>query len=158
MSTYDWLLFLHVLAAFGLITTSLAVHVLYLTARTRETPGEAGRLLLVVKRVAPIIGPIGLLTLAFGIWLVVEVGYSWSGAWIVASLILFVIGMVGGPLLGKAIAPAGMLAGRLAAQGNQPTDEVRRALSTPRIAILGLLTGIAPYAILVLMVFKPGVG
>jgi uncharacterized membrane protein len=158
MTTYDWILFLHLLAAFGLIATSLFAHVIYLVARTRRVPGEAGRLLLLVKRVAPFIGPFGLMTLAFGIWLVLEVGYDWGDAWIVISLVFFAIGMVGGPIFGALLAPAGMLAGRLASEGNAETDEVRRALNAPRIVVLAALTAVAPYVILGLMIFKPGLG
>lgn len=156
MSTYQWLLSLHLLAAFGLLSTSLSVHTLYLWARRKRTPSDVAGALRIAQRVGPIIGPFGLLTLAFGIWLMVDVGYDWGGAWIVASLVLFAIGMIGGPIFGKALAPAGMLAGKLTAQGNEPTDEISRALNTPRVRILALLTALAPYAILALMIFKPG--
>jgi uncharacterized membrane protein len=159
VSTYQWLLSLHVLFAFGLLSTSLTVHALYLAARRRgRRPAEVLPLLGTMRRVAPVIGPFGLLTLAFGIWLVLEVGYDWGDIWIVLSLVLFAIGMIGGPLLGASLAPAGMLAGKLAAQGAGETDEVSRALTTSRIVVLAVATGLAPLAILALMIFKPGLG
>jgi len=159
VTTYQWLIFLHVLFAFGLITTTLTVHALYLAARRRSRrPAEVLPLLGAMRRVAPVIGPFGLLTLAFGIWLVLEVGYRWGNVWIWLSLVFFAIGMIGGPILGMSLAPAGKLAGRLASQGTGETDEISRALTTPRIVVLAAATSVAPYVILGLMVFKPGLG
>jgi uncharacterized membrane protein len=143
MSTYDWLLFLHVLGAFALITMSLTVHGLYLVATRQRRPSDVGRFLRPVQLVGPNIGTAGLVTLAFGIWLVVDVGYDWGEAWIVVSLVLFAIGLAAGSFLGKALAPAGMLAGRLASQGDRPSEELSRLLRSPRVVALALVTALA---------------
>jgi hypothetical protein len=51
-----------------------------------------------------------------------------------------------------------MLAGKLAAEGAGETDDISRALTTTRVVVLALATGLAPLAILALMIFKPGLG
>jgi uncharacterized membrane protein len=156
VTTYQWLLFLHVLAAFALMAMSLTVHVLYLASRPRRRrPSEVLRLLGVVRVVGPMIGPIGLVTLAFGIWLVLEVGYEWGAAWIVASLVLFAMGTVAGPILKRSLAPVGMLAARLVSEGDQQSDELYRALNSPRVLLVVGILSLSPYVILVLMVFRP---
>jgi hypothetical protein len=127
---YDWLLFLHVLAAFALVVT---VVVLSAPAVGYATDGR----LLTVARAAWGIGGLG--TLVFGIWLAIYVkGYEvWDG-WIISAIVLWAISAE----LGRRAE-----VGFAAAEG----DPARA-----RASLFHWLRAIAVLALLVVMIYKPG--
>jgi uncharacterized membrane protein len=100
------------------------------------------------------------LLLVFGLWLVHSAGqgYGYGDGWIVAALILFVLANALGIVGGERAKPARKLAERLAAEGDQPSAELRAQVRDP--IALGLDYGAAlfGFAVLVLMIWKPGAG
>ena len=156
MSTAQWLLMLHVTAAFFLVSGSVAAAILNVLAIRSERPSEAAYLLRLIKRCVVVIG-IGVLgTLVFGLWLWHELDFSLGEGWIWASLGLWVLSSALGGMGGKHQERARTLAERLAAAGDSTTDELRTLLADRRGNALSWLAGAATLAILVLMIWKPG--
>jgi hypothetical protein len=134
---YDWLLFLHVLAAFAVVATVVIFSALALglTADAR---------LLTLSSVLWGIGGLG--TLVFGVWLALYVsGYHIYDGWIIAALVLWVIatglgqGAEGG--YRKALSGAG--------------GKIDPAVAS-RAALFHWLRSVVVLALLVVMIYKPG--
>jgi Predicted integral membrane protein (DUF2269) len=133
---YQWLLFLHVAGAFFLIGGIVIAGVFNFAALRRDRPSEISTL-LGLTRVAVVCIGIGMLaTLGFGLWLVHHVGYDWGEAWIIAALVLWAL--------------AGFLGGR----GGR--HELRAKLRDPKALVLSWSSGLAAFAVLGLMIWKPG--
>jgi hypothetical protein len=133
---YDWLLFLHVAAAFILVSALVLLGVVVLGTRGEAT-GRASAL----ARMSPLalllwdIG--GLTVLVFGIWLALNVdSYELWDPWIVAAILLWLVAASCGGNLRRMFA---------------------EATGTPALApqIYGLMAA-ASAVLLILMVFKPG--
>jgi uncharacterized membrane protein len=157
VSKYDWLLLFHIVGAFLLFSGSVVAGILHLAAMRRERPSEIGLLLRLIRPAVPLIGIGALLTLALGLWLTDEVGYaSYGDGWIVAALVLWVVGNALGGAGGRPLREAGELAARLAADGDRPSEELNRAVADRRALFLNYASLASVVAILVLMVWKPG--
>ena len=102
MDLYDWLLFLHVLSAFAGVAALVVLWGLVLGTRGPDA-ALAGPLAASVGRKAGIaIGVAFGLVLVFGIWLAVEVDeYELLDGWILASLVLWLVGTAAGGKGGK---------------------------------------------------------
>ncbi len=86
MSLYEWLLFLHVLAAFLLVAGLVAYGALVL-----GNGGDAARRALAPPALA-LWNVGGLGVLVFGVWLALEVdGYELWDGWIIAAIVLWLI-------------------------------------------------------------------
>jgi uncharacterized membrane protein len=158
VTKYDWLLLIHILGAFLLISGSITAGILHLAAARRDRPSEVALLLGLIQPavVAIVLGSI--VALGLGIWLAEDAGYGVGDEWVIAAIVLLVIGNIVGAAGGKPLERAGEMAQRLAADGDQPSEELRRAVRDPRGVVLSYLSFAAVIAILVLMVFKPGAG
>ncbi len=156
MSTYQWLLLFHVVGAFLLLSGSIVAGLLHLAAVLRERPSEIRLLLSLVRPAVPLVGIGSLLTLGLGLWLVHEVGYGYGDAWIVAALVLWVVAGALGSAGGRPLGEAARLAARLEAEGDEPSAELRRAITDARVLFLNYASLAAVVAIVVLMVWKPG--
>ena len=156
MSTYDWLLFLHVTGAFLLTGGAVVAMVLDIAAQGRERPSEVALLLGLIR--IPVVGIIvgSILLLVFGLWLVDERGYSYGDAWVVGAIVLLVGGNVVGAIGGRRDDATRRLAEDLAAKGDTPSAELKRHLRDPLSLVLSYAGGAAVVAALVLMVWKPG--
>ncbi len=157
MSKYDWLLFLHVFAAFLFLSGAVVAGLLQFSAMQRSRPSEIA-LLFRLTRVAEVLMGIGsLAVLGFGIWLADYLGYGFGQEWIIAAIVLwFVSGALGGAG-GQTYRKARKLAERLSRTGDEPSDELRRLVRSVPALVLSYLSTAAVIAILVLMVWKPGV-
>jgi hypothetical protein len=98
MSLYDWLLFLHLLAAFLLVAGLVA----YMVAAYGS--GEA----VVSRTLAPTASALwnagGLGVIVFGVWLALDVdGYELWDAWIIIAIVLWFVGSGAGGQLGAAV-------------------------------------------------------
>jgi len=127
VSLYEWLLFLHVLAAFSLVAGLTAYGVLVLG-------GDAARRALAPPAMALWnVGGLGVLVL--GIWLALEVdSYELWDGWIIAAFVLWLVASGAG----------GRLA-RMLREGGPDKASVQ-------LAVMSLAT----LALLIDMVFKPG--
>jgi uncharacterized membrane protein len=157
MSKYDTLLFFHVLGGFLFLGAAVVAWVLGIAAARRERPSEIV-LLLDLNRLAGAGFGIGTtLILVFGIWLVIDLDqYSIGDGWIVAALILLVLSIVVGGLGGGRDKRTLMLAQRLSKEGDQPSAELKAAVQDARTLAYNVVSTLFAFAILFLMIFKPG--
>ncbi len=158
MSLDDWLLALHLIAAAALVGATTLFWVMAAGMRSVDTPGPTlamGRLAMVGT------GTIGfgtLGTIVFGVWLAISLdGYEvWDG-WIVASIVLWIVGSGLGQRAGMEFAKPVARARELAAAGaTGPSAELAALNRTARGLALQLGLSVAVLAILVLMIWKPG--
>jgi uncharacterized membrane protein len=153
----DWLLALHVLAAFALIGALVLFSAVMVAGWAVDRPQRA----LAYSRLAAVGGPLvgagAGLALLFGIALAIDYDeYQVWDAWILVSIVLWTIGGVAGSRVGAHYAGAQELAQRLAGGGDEPSSELAAKLSDRRVATLHSITVAAFTIILVLMIFKPG--
>jgi uncharacterized membrane protein len=155
VSTAQWLLMLHITAAFLFVGGSVAAGILNTLAIKAERPSETAYLLRLVRITLPIIG-IGIAgTLIFGIWLWHNLGFGIGTTWIWISLALWVVANALGGLGGRHQEKARKLAERLGAAGDASTDELKALLRDRKGNAISWLAGAATLAILVLMIWKP---
>jgi hypothetical protein len=133
MSTYEWLLFLHLLAAFLLVSGLVGYSVLVLSGGSEAVSRALGPPALALWNAG------GLGTLVFGVWLALDGDdYELWDGWIIAALVLWVVGSGAAGRLESAVR-AGRSAGRI--QG-----------ARMMIGVMALAT----LLLLVVMIFKPG--
>jgi uncharacterized membrane protein len=158
VSTYDLLLFFHVTGAFLLVGGTIVAGSLTLAALRRERPSEIAVLLGLIRISLPFIFAGVSLTLVFGLWLVHEAGqgYSYTSAWVIAALVLWVVANALGGAGGRRQEEARRLAVELSERGNAPSAELRSRLVDPIGLALSFGSGLAVFAVLALMIWKPG--
>ena len=133
MSLYEWLLFLHVLAAFLLVAGVVVYGVLLLGPAGEPVSRALGPPALALWNVG------GLGVLVFGVWLALEVdGYELWDGWIIAALILWFVASAAGGRLGAGV------------REGQPIRGIDRA--GVMLAVMSLATAL----LLIDMIWKPG--
>jgi uncharacterized membrane protein len=160
LTKYEWLLFLHVTGAFLFLGATVVALVLTVSAQLRSRPSEIA-FLLRMQTFAVIGAGFALgavLLLAFGLWLVDEAGYGFGDGWIIAALVLFVLSNVFGGFGGARAKPRRALAERLTAAGDSPSSELMHELRDPWLMFLNYGAAVLAFAVLVLMIWKPGAG
>lgn len=158
MNKYDWLLFLHMTGAFLFLGAAVVAVVLTVAAQLRDRPSEIALLLRLISFTVAGFAAGFLFLLVFGLWLVHDAGYGYGDGWIVAALILFVLSNVLGGIGGERSKPARKLAEELAASGDAPSAELTRLLRSPVPMVLNYGAGLLAFAVLALMIWKPGAG
>ena len=156
VSGTQWLLMLHVASAFCFVGGSVAAGVLNVLAVRSARPSETAALLRLIRYALPVIYAGVLGTLVFGIWLWHRLGFSIGAGWIWASLALWVAANALGGIGGRHQERSRELAERLAGEGDAPSDELRALLRDRTGAAVSYAAGLATFAILVLMIWKPG--
>jgi uncharacterized membrane protein len=157
MNLYDWLLFLHVTGAFFLIGGIVVAGILNLLAIGKDRrPSEVAALYGLIRFAVPLIGAGLLLTLALGLWLVHEADYGYGDGWIIVALALWVGASALGNIDGKYQRQTGELAGRLAREGDAASAELRRRLRNPLALAISYGSGLMAFAVLGIMIWKPG--
>jgi uncharacterized membrane protein len=153
----DWLLALHMLAAFALIAALVLFTAVMIANWGDGRPQQASAYFRIAAIGGPLIAAGAGLTLILGIWLAIDLdGYEpWDG-WILGAIVLWAIGGYTGSRVGVHYTGTQELVDRLAAQGDEPNAELAAKLSDTSIRTLHAITVIAFTAILVLMIFKPG--
>ena len=158
MSRYDWLLSLHVLAAFSLVAAYVLYGVMIAWSWRRETPAEMLRLTGISRtgNVLMWIGSIG--TLGLGIWLALDVdAYSILDGWILGAIVLWALAMETGRRSGTLYARAGTRAAELSAAGQEgPSTELGEILRDRRALMWQALSSLAVLVLLWDMIYKPG--
>ena len=133
MSLYEWLLFLHVVAAFLLVSGMVAYGALLLGGGGEVASRALGPPALALWNVG------GLGVLVLGVWLALEVdGYELWDGWIIAAVVLWLIASAAGGRLGAGVREGESL---------QRVDGARVLLAVMALATLALLLD---------MIFKPG--
>ncbi len=156
MSTYDWLLALHVTSAFLLVGGGAYAGTLSLLAQGRDRPSEVATLFRLIQPAVVLIGLGSVGTLAFGLWLVHHDGYGYGEFWIWAAIVLWAAAGGAGSVGGKRDKQTRLLAERLAAEGDAPSPELRARVRDPISLALSWGGGVLLVIVLVLMVWKPG--
>ena len=158
MSTYDWLLFFHVTGAFLLVGGTVVAGFLTIATLRRERPSEIAALLGLIRVSLPFIYAGVALTLVFGLVLVHEAnqGYSYRDAWVIAALVLWLVANALGGVGGRRQENVRRLARELSSERDTPSDELRARLVDPIGLALSFGSGLAVFAVLALMILKPG--
>ncbi|HYX89457.1 MAG TPA: DUF2269 family protein [Gaiellaceae bacterium] len=157
MSRYQWLLFFHVGGAFLLIGGAVVAAVLNVAALRRgRRPSEIALLFGLVRIGVVAIVAGALLTLVFGLWLVHEAGYGYGDGWIVAALVLWVLGNAAGGYGGRRDERTAELARQLADEGDAPSSALDARVRDPLSLALSYGSGLIMLAVLGLMIWKPG--
>ena len=154
----SWLLFFHLLGAVAFFSGAAVAAVGQLVALRKEKPSEVALVLGLTRWGVALVGIGALLTIVFGCALVAHVPYySFDQAWIEWAIALWVVSMVLGGIGGRPARHTRELAERLAAEGDRPSEELRRRVADPLSLALSFASGAILIAVLVLMVWKPGV-
>jgi uncharacterized membrane protein len=153
----DWLLALHLLAAFALVAALVLFTAVMVANWGDGRPQRASAYFRLAAIGGPLIGAGAGLTLLLGIWLAIDLDayQPWDG-WIIAAIVLWAIGGYTGSRVGAHYTSVQELVDRLAGAGDEPNAELAAKLSDRNIRTLHAITVIAFTAVLVLMIFKPG--
>jgi hypothetical protein len=158
VSVHDWLLFLHVLAAFILVSALVLFTFLIAYLWRTDVPRDIARVSGISRLGTVLIGIGSLGVLILGIVLAFEAdSYAIWDPWIVAALIMWAVMGELGRRTGLAYDAAGAKARELVAAGHDvPNPELGAMFRSSR----GLTFHFATVAVLVLllldMIFKPG--
>lgn len=159
MSFYDWLLFLHIAAAFALVAALVVYWVIAVAGRNVDRPRDSLRFFRIARpaNVLVIIGTLG--TLVFGIWLAInsDAYHPWDW-WVLLAIALWAISAATGQRGGQTYAEAQKLAAQLDAEGrgDEPSGELQARLQDRRAMWLNVVSSLAVLAILIDMIYKPG--
>ena len=158
MSLYDWLLFLHVLAAFAVVAAVVLYTYLTVSSRNLDRPSEVVRLFR-ISRVGDLLVNIGAFAaLVLGIWLAIHVdGYEvWDG-WVIAAIVLWLLFAETGRRVGKVYYGARDRAVQLVADGRDTASPELNAMLRSQVGLLLQLASIAiVHLLLIDMIWKPG--
>jgi uncharacterized membrane protein len=158
LSLNDWILAFHLLSAFALVGSTVLFWTLVVAMREVDSVSDTiayGRVASVGTKVV-IAGGVG--TIVFGVWLAFsQDSYAiWNG-WILAAIILFVIGMATGGRAGVEYMKAMTRAEELQASGQEGSPGELRALNrTSTGRLLHAISSIAILLVLIDMIWKPG--
>jgi hypothetical protein len=154
----DWMLALHVLSAFAVVSGLILFWALVVAVRRADTPDGTIRLGPLTRVADGVIG-VGMGgTILLGIWLAFSVGgYDiWDG-WIVAALGLWALAGALGQRTSAAYAPGVRKALELQAAGETGASAELLALNrTSRGLLLQSLASVVVLLILIDMIWKPG--
>ena len=158
MTRYDWLLFLHVLAAFSLVAAQILVTFLIVGGWRRELPSEISHMFRLSRAgdVLFAIGSIG--TIVIGIWLAIDLDeyQVWDG-WIIAAIVLWALAMGIGGRTAKHYYGGRDRARALVAEGRDvPNAELTATMRSSTGLGLHLATVVLVVLLLVDMIYKPG--
>jgi uncharacterized membrane protein len=154
----QWMLALHVLAAFSLVAGSTLFWVLIVAVRRIDAPDETLRLAPVAKVGNATIG-IGMGgTIILGVYLAFALdGYALWDGWILAALVLWVIGAALGRQVEEAYRQGPRKALELKGAGETgPNAELLALNRTSRGVLLHALTTTVLLLIIIDMIWKPG--
>lgn len=156
VTTFQWLIALHVLSAFLMLAGGVVAGALHIAAMKREKPSEIAALLGLIRSGVILAGLGSIGTIVFGMLLVHHLHLSMGAGWLSAALALWVISLALGGAGGRPLRHVRYLAEQLAADGDQPSAELRAKVGARIHLVLNWGSGLATVAILVLMVWKPG--
>jgi len=155
---YDWLLALHVLAAFSLVAALVLYTVVIAVSWKLALPSDVSRMfrLTRVGDVAVAVGAVG--TLVLGIWLAIDSDdyQVWDG-WIIAALVLWALSMETGRRTGTVYNAVRDRAPALVAEGRDtPHPELNAMVRSSTGLALHAATVVLILALVVVMIYKPG--
>jgi uncharacterized membrane protein len=154
----DWLLFLHVTAAFAVVASVTVFSILVVLARKIDRPAEAVAVFRIGDPATLLVQAGSVAALGFGIWIAIRspLYHPWDG-WLIGAYVLWAVAGACGARSGMAYEKIRKRAKELVAEGRlEPSEELREALRTTNGRLFHLITTLAVLGLLVLMIFKPG--
>ena len=159
MSTYDWLLFLHVAGAFAVVAALVLPTAAVLAGAGRERPSEIALSLGLTRANVVLFDVGGTVILVFGVLLVLDLdAYDLTDGWVVTGLALWLVTAIAGTLAARTYREARALAGRLAEAGDTPAAELAALVRNGRARVLHAISWAAILAAVAVMIYKPGAG
>jgi uncharacterized membrane protein len=158
VSTYEWLLFLHLLAAFALVSAEVLFTFLIASLWRTDLPSQIARVAGIPRLGTVLVGVGSVSVLVFGIALAFQAdSYAiWDG-WIIAALVLWLAFNEIGRRTGKAYDAVGKRALALVNEGRDiPNLELRAAFRSPTALWLHIASQGVVVLLLLDMIFKPG--
>ena len=133
--------------------------VLGIAAALRKRPSEIALLLGLTGTAAAAIGLGLLLSIVFGLWLVFDLDQYdlWDG-WVIAALVMWALSGALGGTAGRRDKETRLFAERLAAEADVPSNELVARVRDPVALSLNIASSLLGFAILAIMIWKPGVG
>jgi hypothetical protein len=153
----DWILALHLLAAFALIAAEVAFSIMIAALWRSDSPSRVASTML-LARVGVILVMVGLAgTIVFGVWLAISLdAYQLWDGWVIAALVLWAIGGFLGQKSGEGYQAGGELAEKLAAEGTTSSPELAETFGASRAFWFHVATVVVVVLIVVDMIWKPG--
>jgi hypothetical protein len=154
----DWIFALHLLSAFSLIAGLVLFWVLIIAGRNIDTPGDTLRLGPVARVGTATVGAGMVGTIVFGVWLAfARDSYAiWDG-WIIAAIVLWIIGATVGRKTGEEYMNAPKKALELEEAGQTgPNPELLALNRTSRGVLMHAATSMVALLIIIDMIWKPG--
>ena len=158
MSLDDWILALHLLAAFALVGAIVGFWAMVVAGWKTDLPGDVRAIFRLnpYLNAAVAIGAVG--TLVFGIWLAISLdAYEvWDG-WVIAAIVLWLVVAGAGQRAGAEYARAEQRAEELLRAGSDgPSPELRSLARTRSGLVLQVIATLAVLLLLADMIWKPG--
>jgi hypothetical protein len=158
VSLYDWLLFLHVLSAFALVSAVVLFTFLIASLWKRDLPSDIARVSGISRFGSILVGVGSVGVLILGIALAFEAdSYAIWDPWIVAAIVLWLAFSELGRRTGKAYDAVGARARTLVTEGrNDPNPELGAMFRSSTALGLHLASVAAVLLLLLDMFFRPG--
>ena len=158
MDLNDWILALHLLSAFALVGALTLFSILIVALWRADEPAKIDAFMRMgrIGNVLVIVGVLG--TVLFGVWLAISVdGYAvWDG-WVIAAIVLWVVGSELGRRAGVAYGAAGARAHEaIAAGANEPSPELAATFGPSPALRFHIGSSITVLLVLIDMIWKPG--
>lgn len=151
MTTYEFLLFAHLLFVVTWVGTDICLQVLSLRALRASAERRVAFMADVEWLGMRLLTPSALLVVVFGVLLVNEVGYEFSDTWITLGFVAFGLSFVAGAgFLGP---ESGRIA-KLAAERGPDDADVQRRIG--RVLLVSRIELVVLVAVILDMVVKPG--
>ena len=157
MELNDWILALHLLAAFALIGALVAFTTMIVALWRSDNPSRVASTMY-LARIGTVMVGIGIAgTVIFGIWLAIGLdAYEvWDG-WVIAALVLWALGGYLGQKAGEGYTAGGELAEKLAEEGQTSSPELAEAFGPTQAFWCHVTTSGIVLLILIDMIWKPG--
>lgn len=157
MELNDWILALHLLAAFALIAAEVAFTIMIAALWRTDSPAKVAST-MPLARVGSVMVMAGMAgTIVFGVWLAISVdAYRLWDGWVIAALVLWALGGFFGQKTGEGYQAAGDLGEKLHAEGTTASPELAEAFGATRAFWFHNATLLVVVLILVDMIWKPG--
>jgi uncharacterized membrane protein len=158
VSLDDWILALHLLAAFAFVGAIIGFWAMVLSARRIERPDDVRAIFRLNPYLTASVTVGSLASLVFGVWLAVSLdAYEvWDG-WVIAGIVLWAVATGTGQRAGATYHRVERRAGELLAAGSDgPSPELRALARTRQGLVLHTIATIAAVLVLADMIWKPG--
>lgn len=157
MDLNDWILALHLLAAFALVGAEVIFAAVIVSLWGTDSTVRVATLRPVTRAASGMViaGAVG--TIVFGVWLALSVdAYALWDGWVIAAIVLWAIAVETGRRAGASYGAASIEAGRLVAAGSETSPQVAATFGASPAFWVHVANNVVIVGILVVMIWKPG--